>query len=166
MKLRSLIASTGLLITLVIWPTTASNASTSSGVSFSVATLTATSSTGESALNVTITNNTNLPISLSSVTSPAARMGMIYYDANMCQGHNGMVWLPDLFIVAHSVQHLGYQYQGAMLAHLRHSLALHQHVNVRFTWTSFTSQIQVKSISALVIAPPHGLHFDLTIMKM
>lgn len=140
-------------------------ASTNAQVSFNQATVTATSVTGESAVVLTIDNASSSPIALTSVTSPVAGMGMIYYDDNMCQSNSVMHWLGNIFITAHSTQKLGYKYDGAMLSLLHGPLKVGQTIELRVKWTNFANS-GVVNVRARVVKPPKGLHFDMGNMSM
>ena len=128
-------------------------------------TVTAAGRSGYSAVAMTIRNGTGLPVSITSVTSSISRMSMIYYDDNMCQGNNKMTWLANILISPGYVQDLGYRYQGAMLGNLRAAVHVGQTVPIRIAWSDFASYKDV-TVMAKVVAPPKGLHFLLSPMKM
>ena len=90
---------------------------------------------------------------------------MIYYDDNMCQGNNKMTWLANIFISPGHVQKLGYRYQGAMLGRVRVALHAGEVIPIKVTWSNFSSSTTL-TVLAKVVAPPKGLHFLLTPMKM
>jgi len=152
------------VISTFLLPASLASASTPL-VQFSHATVTASKVKGESAVVLTIKNDSGAPVSILSVTSPSANMGMIYYDANMCQGANLMHWLGNIYVPSHSTTKLGYQFQGAMLSNFKSPLNVGQSVKLKIQWNSFGS-LQTSIISASVVAPPKGLHFDMGSMKM
>jgi copper(I)-binding protein len=128
-------------------------------------TITAANQSGNSAVVMSITDNSSSPVSLMGVTSSVSRMSMIYYDDNMCQGNNKMTWLANIFISSGHVQKLGYRYQGAMLGNLRTTLRVGEIVPIKIAWSNF-AKYQNVTVMAKVVAPPKGLHFLLTPMKM
>ena len=128
-------------------------------------TMTAAGRSGYSAVTMTLTDGTSLPVSLTSVTSSVSRMSMIYYDDNMCQGNSKMTWLANILISPGYVQKLGYRYQGAMLGNLRTAVHVGETVPVKIAWSDF-AKYQDVTVMAKVVAPPKGLHFLLSPMKM
>ncbi len=146
-------------------PVGSAGASASAQVSFSHVTVTAAPAKGTSAVVMSIDNGDGGPISLMLVESPLARMNMIYYDANMCQGNNMMSWLPNILISSHSTQLLGYQNQGAMLGQLTQSLKVGETISLDVKYSNFSTARTVR-VSARVVAPPKGLHFVLSPMRM
>ncbi len=128
-------------------------------------TVTAARVRGESAVTMSIGNDTGGPISLMNVTSPVSSMNMLYYDTNMCQGNTAMTWLPNILISSHQVQLLGYRNQGVMLSRLQESLKVGQRVPLRIKYSDFSSARTI-TVDALVVAPPKGLHFLMSAMKM
>ena len=137
----------------------------SSGIRFTNVTVTAASAHGESAVAMTISNKTNGPISLMTVTSPLSSMNMLYYDTNMCQGDTAMTWLANIFISQNQIQLLGYQNQGVMLARLHQNLKVGTTVPLQVKYSNFSTSRTV-TLQARVVAPPNGLHFHLSSMKM
>jgi len=136
-----------------------------SGIRFANVTVTAASAHGESAVAMTIINKSDGPISLMTVTSPLSSMNMLYYDTNMCQGDTAMTWLANIFISQNQVQLLGYQNQGVMLARLHQDLKVGTTVPLQVKYSNF-STARIVTLQARVVAPPKGLHFHLSAMKM
>lgn len=127
-------------------------------------TVTATTNLKESALWIHLVNTSGHAIYVTSVTTTGARMSMLYYDANMCQGNNKMTWLANIEVSAHSSQILGYQYQGVMFSALRHPFRVGQAVPLTITWLD--TAVHTSHVVAKVVAPPKGLHFLMSPMKM
>lgn len=142
-----------------------SGASSANQLKFTDVTISAANQSGNSAVVMSITDTSSSPISLMGVSSSVSRMSMIYYDDNMCQGHNRMTWLANIFILSGHVQKLGYRYQGAMLGNLRKALRVGEIVPLKVTWSDFAKP-QTVTVMAKVVAPPKGLHFLQTPMKM
>jgi copper(I)-binding protein len=140
-------------------------AASSSKVVVADATVTAARADGESAVVLTITNNSKGPISLTSVSSPVSGMSMIYYDQNMCQGNHAMAWLANIFIEPGHVQKLALKYQGAMLSRLHSALVKGATVPLVLKWSNFQNASST-TIEAKVVAAPKGLHFHMTSMNM
>jgi copper(I)-binding protein len=136
-----------------------------SGLLFTNVTVTAASTQGESAVAMTIHNDTSGPISLMSVASPLSSMNMLYYDTNMCQGNTAMTWLANIFISQNQIQLLGYQNQGVMLSRLHQNLKVGTLVSLQVKYSDFSTWHDV-TVQARVVPPPKGLHFHLGVMKM
>ena len=145
--------------------TSHSSTSVSSTVQFSGITVTAAGAHRESAIVMSVKNASSGPITLMSVSSPVAGMDMLYYDANMCQGNSAMQWLANIFITPHQTQQLGYKNQGVMLSLLRQPLKVGETIPLKVKYSDFTSARTVV-VRARVVAPPHGLHFVMSSMKM
>lgn len=157
----SLVCCAGVALTA----TTDSSAASVHHVIISDVTVTAAKAEGQSAVVMSIDNTSNSPISLLSVTSPASRMSMIYFDTNMCQGNHAMIWLTNILIMGGHVQELGYQYQGAMISELRQPLVKGSRVPLTITWSDFQHPHTV-TVEAKVVAPPKHLRFHMTPMHM
>ncbi len=132
---------------------------------FSGVTVTAAAPGRESAVAMTINNRTGGPVSLVTVSSPVSGMNMLYYDANMCQGNTTMTWLPNILISARQTQLLGYKNQGVMLSLLHQRLVVGTKVPLRITYSDFSNSRTV-TVDARVVAPPKGLHFLMSAMRM
>lgn len=132
---------------------------------FSKVTVTAAAAGHESAVAMSIDNQTGGPISLVTVASPVSGMNMLYYDANMCQGNTAMTWLPNILISTKQVQLLGYKNQGVMLSRLHERLVVGTTVPLRITYSDFSNSHTV-TVDARVVAPPKGLHFLMSAMRM
>jgi copper(I)-binding protein len=141
------------------------SASTNKSVVIADATVTAARAHGNSAVELTITNDLKGPISLTSVSSPVSGMSMIYYDENMCQGNHAMAWLANIFIEPGHVQRLSLKFQGAMLGALHSPLVKGSTVPLVLKWSDFQKASSV-TVEAKVIAAPKGLHFHMTAMNM
>lgn len=128
-------------------------------------TVTAAKASGESAVVMSIDNETAGPISLLSITSPDSRMNMIYFDTNMCQGNHAMIWLTNILIMGGHVQKLGYRYQGAMISRLRTPLIKGTTVPLTVTWSDF-QHARTVTVEAKVVAPPKKLRFRMSPMHM
>jgi copper(I)-binding protein len=163
----ALVAVAGVAMTSTGTPSQSSNTVVSgpSGLLFTNVTVTAASTQGESAVAMTIHNNTSGPISLMNVASPLSSMNMLYYDTNMCQGNTAMTWLANIFISQNQIQLLGYQNQGVMLARLHQNLKVGTVVPLQVKYSNFSTS-HVVTVQARVVAPPKGLHFHLSVMKM
>jgi copper(I)-binding protein len=129
------------------------------------ATVTATSANGESAVSLTVKNNGNSPISLVSVASTSAAMGMLFFDTNMRRGSYVMRLLSNISISAHATVHLGFQNEGAMLSLLRQPLKVGQTIRLQVKWTNY-ARARTSIVVAHVIKAPKGLHFDMPNMSM
>ncbi len=140
-------------------------AATTKSVVVADATVTAARANGNSAVELTITNDSKGPISLTSVSSPVSAMSMIYYDENMCQGNHTMAWLANIFIEPGHVQKLALKFQGAMLGELRSPLVKGSTVPLVLKWSNFQVAKSV-TIEAKVIAAPKGLRFRMSAMNM
>jgi copper(I)-binding protein len=158
-------AGTAMLIVMFALAIVPVGAADSGKVIIADATVTAASANGESAVELTITNNSKGPISLTSVSSPVSRMSMIYYDQNMCQGNHAMAWLANIFIQPGHVQKLALKYQGAMLSELHSALVKGSTVPLVLKWSNFQNATSL-TIKAKVVAAPKGLHFHMTAMNM
>jgi copper(I)-binding protein len=154
-----------LFLAAMVLPVTTVAAASTGGVVFRDVTVTAAKAGGDSAVIMTITNDTKGPISLTTVTSAVSRMSMIYYDDNMCQGNHAMSWLANIFIEPRHTQVLALKYQGAMLGNLRGALVKGSTVPIEVKWSNFSSA-HVLTVNAKVIAPPKGLHFLMSSMNM
>ena len=113
----------------------------------------------DSALVFHLTNGTSSTITLTSLSSPVSSRGVLHYDENMCRADSTMVELPNISIAPHSVQELGYRFQGAMLMKLRQSLPLRARVAVSVTWQRPNSAPVTTRRWATVVAAPAGLNF-------
>lgn len=131
------------------------------GIVISRATVTAAKAKGDSAIVLSITNNSSGVISLLSVTSPDSKASMIDYDTNMCQGNHAMMEVANILITAGHKQELGYKYQGAMLRELRTPLVKGQTVPLVITWSDF-QKVETATVEAKVVAPPRHLDFGMT----
>lgn len=129
-------------------------------------TVTAGKPGGDSAVSLNFTNDSKQPVTLLGVTSSVARKSMIDYDVNMCQGNHGMSQLSDIYVTSGTEQHLGYQFQGAMLSGLDQRLVVGQEVQVTVTWRAFFGSLHRSTIEAKVVAPPKGLKFIMAAMSM
>jgi len=136
----------------------ATDAATPSKILFSHVTVTAAPLKGDSAVTMSITNDSSGPISLTSVSSPASASSMIFYDANMCQGNHAMSALANLLIEPGHTQKLAFKYQGAMLSGLHVALKKGATVPVVLKWSNFASAHSV-TLHALVVKAPKGLKF-------
>lgn len=166
--MKRILLRPGLPLALVIVTlTTPANvgAATHKQVFISKVSVTASKEGGESAVVMSITTSADSPISLLSVTSPDSRMGMIYFDTNMCQGNHTMTWLANIFISGGHTQQLGYKYQGAMISDLKQAFVKGQRVPLVIKWSDFQN-IHTETVRALVVAPPPTLHFLMSPMKM
>jgi copper(I)-binding protein len=145
--------------------TPAHAASTSkSGVTFTHVTVTASKARGNSAVSMTIENNSKDVISLYSITSSVTQSSMIDYDTNMCQGNHAMMKLPNILIYGGHSQHLGYKYQGAMLRQVRDKIIEGETIPIVISWTNFGSAHSV-TVEAKVVAPPRYLNFGMSGMS-
>ncbi len=129
-----------------------------SKVVFSDPTVTAAPLKGNSAVIMSITNDSSGPISLTSVSSPTSATSMIFYDANMCQGNHAMSALSNLLIEPGHTQKLAFKYQGAMLSGLRSALKKGATVPIVLKWSNFSAAHTV-TLQAKVIKAPKGLKF-------
>ncbi len=139
-------------------------ATSAAGVEFSHVKVTASHLHGQSAISMTITNDSKNVISLFSISSPAAKSGMIDYDTNMCQGNHSMMQLQNILIYAGHSQKLGYQYQGAMLRHTTQKIVAGETIPVVITWTDFRTPHTV-TLEAKVVTPPRHLNFGMSGMS-
>ncbi len=135
------------------------------GVVISHVTVTAANAEGDSAVSMTITNDSKGPISLFSIASPATKTSMIDYDTNMCQGNHAMMELANILIIGGHTQQLGYQYQGAMLRRLKKKIVKGETIPIVITWSNF-SMAQSVTIEAKVVKPPRYLNFGMSSMDM
>lgn len=129
------------------------------------ATVTAAPANGESAVVLSITNNSKGPISLTSVSSPVSGMSMMYFDQNMRHGDHAMAWLTNILVQPGHVQKLALRYQGAMLSELHSALVKGSTVRLVVKWSDFQSARSL-TIEARVVAAPKGLHFHTSAMNM
>lgn len=132
-------------------------------VDVSHVTATAARSGGDSAISLSLTNNSGQALSLLSVTSSVAVSSMIDYDTNMCQGNHAMAVLPNILVIAGQTQLLGTKNQGAMLAGVRRALKIGDTIPIVLKWTNFHSVV-TKTIMATVVAAPKGLKFVMASM--
>jgi copper(I)-binding protein len=128
-------------------------------------TVTAAEIHGDSAVGMTISNNSEEPISLISVTSSVAKTSMIDYDVNMCQGNHTMTLIANILITGGRTQELGYKYQGAMLRQLKSSIVKGGTVPLVITWSDF-NKVHTEKVDAMVVKPPKHLFFGMTAMEM
>jgi copper(I)-binding protein len=135
------------------------------GIVISHVTVTAAKSHGNSAVEMSISNNSGEPISLFSVTSSAAKTSMIDYDVNMCQGNHAMTLIANILITGGRTQELGYKYQGAMLRQLKTSIVKGGTIPLVITWSDF-NKVHTETIEAKVVKPPKHLFFGMTTMAM
>ncbi len=138
---------------------------TKSGVVLSRITVTAARIHGDSAISMSISNDSRGPISLISISSPETSTSMIDYDTNMCQGNHAMMLLSNILITSGHKQELGYKYQGAMLRGVREQLVKGETIPVVITWSNFQTARSM-TIEAKVVAPPRHLNFGMTSMSM
>lgn len=155
----------GLTVTFAIPTPAFATSSKESGVVLSHITVTATKLRGNSAVSMTITNDSRGPITLMSVTSPDTQASMIDYDVNMCQGKHTMLMLMNIFITSGRTQKLGYKYQGAMLRLLKKPIVKGEIIPLVITWSNFQKAHSV-TVKAKVVAPPRSLYFGMTTMDM
>lgn len=128
-------------------------------------TVTASSSHGDSAVVMSLVNSTGGPISLMSVSSPLASMGMQFHDANMRQNDSTMTWQSDILTGSAATQHLGNQNDGVELSVLDADLKVGAHVPLEVTYSDFSTSRTI-TVNARVVAPPTGLHFNMSAMHM
>ena len=128
-------------------------------------TVTAAPANGDSAVVMSITNNSKGPISLTSVSSPVSGMSMMYYDQNMRNGDHVMSWLTNILIQPGHVQKLALRFQGAMLSDLRSPLVKGSTVRLELKWTNFQTA-RTLTVYAKVVSAPKGLHFHMGSMNM
>jgi copper(I)-binding protein len=134
-------------------------------VSISHVTVTAAKIQGDSAVVMSIANNSGAPISLISVTSSVAKSSMIDYDVNMCQGDHEMTLIANILITGGRTQDLGYRYQGAMLRRLKTAIVTGGMIPLVVTWSDF-NKVHSKTVEALVVKPPRHLFFGMSSMAM
>ena len=145
-----------------------SASSASAGVNdvvISHVTVTAAKIHGNSAVVMSIANNSGNPISLISVTSSNAKKSMIDYDVNMCQGNHAMTQVANILITGGQTQALGYKYQGAMLRQLKMPLVKGSTIALVITWSDFT-KVHSETVEAKVVKAPNHLFFGMTGMEM
>lgn len=135
------------------------------GVVISHVTVTAAKIHGNSAVVMSIANNSGDPISLISVTSSNAKSSMIDYDVNMCQGNHTMTQVANILITGGRTQALGYKYQGAMLRQLKMPLVKGTTVTLVITWSDF-AKVHSETVEAKVVKAPSHLFFGMTGMAM
>ncbi|MGC2174741.1 MAG: copper chaperone PCu(A)C [Acidimicrobiales bacterium] len=153
------------LLTIAVGAPAVGASSTKGRVVISHVTVTAANAHGNSAVSMTITNDSKDTISLFSVTSPETKTSMIDYDTNMCQGNHAMMELANILIVGGHTQQLGYKYQGAMLRRLKEKIVKGETIPVVVTWSNF-SKAESVTVEAKVIAPPKYLNFGMSSMDM
>jgi copper(I)-binding protein len=137
----------------------------SNDIVISHVTVTAAKVHGNSAVVMTIANNSGGPISLVSVSSSDANTSMIDYDVNMCQGNHTMTLIGNILITGGRTQKLGYKYQGAMLRQLKTSIVRGATIPLIITWSNF-SKVHTETVQAKVVKPPKHLFFGMTGMAM
>lgn len=128
------------------------------GVVLSQVTVTAARLGGDSAVSMSLANDSGRAISLLSVTSSVARSSMIDYDVNMCQGDHEMSILPNIFIEPGQTQRLGYKLQGAMLSGLRHALVPGSQISLTVEWSNI-GHVVTRRLIATVVRAPKGIRF-------
>jgi len=153
------------LMTLIVFTSTCGASARTSDVVISHVTVTAAKIHGNSAIVMTIANNSGEPISLISVTSSVAKTSMIDYDVNMCQGNHEMTLIANILITSRRTQELGYKYQGAMLRELKSSIAKGGTIPLVVTWSDF-NKVHTETVEAKVVKPPKHLFFGMTAMEM
>lgn len=89
---------------------------------------------------------------------------MIDYDTNMCQGNHAMMKLPNILIYSGHSQHLGYQYQGAMLRQVKSKIVKGETIPIVISWTNFGSAHSA-IVEAKVVSPPRYLNFGMSGMS-
>jgi copper(I)-binding protein len=127
-------------------------------------TVTASNTLDASSISVRLTNESNTSIVITSISSPDASAAMLFYDANMCQGGHAMTMLNNIFMPSHGIQQLGYRFQGSMLMKLSHAFVPRERVPLVIHW--FGNGVHETRVMAVVVAPPKGLRFDMSSMKM
>ncbi len=159
------LAACGVLM-LAPWAPLAAAATTAKGgIVISHVTVTAANADGDSAVSMTIVNESRGAISLFSITSPETKTSMIDYDTNMCQGNHAMMELANILIIGGHTQQLGYKYQGAMLRQLKEKLTKGETIPVVVSWSNF-NKAQSVTIEAKVVKPPRNLNFGMSSMDM
>jgi copper(I)-binding protein len=150
---------------LVLVGSSSGAAAVNSRVVISHVTVTAANIRGDSAVVMSIANNSNDPISLISVTSSVAKSSMIDFDVNMCQGNHEMTLIANILITGRRTQRLGYRYQGAMLRQLKTSILKGGTVPLVVTWSDFNT-VHSQTVEAKVVKPPKHLFFGMSSMRM
>lgn len=138
---------------------------TSKGLVVHSATLTASTAGGDSALSVSLVNNTSETILISGFSSMVASSSMLFYDANMCQGNTAAKALSSISMAPGQTQNLGYKFQGAMLGSLKSALEVGQKVAVTLMWSDSSKTTHSLHVEATVVSPPRGLNFRMSGMR-
>ncbi len=154
-----------LVTSLVLVDSTSEASARTNDVVISHVTVTAAKIHGNSAVVMSIANNSGSPISLISVTSMVAQTSMIDYDVNMCQGYHEMTLIANILITGRRTQLLGYKYQGAMLRELKKSIVQGGTIPLVVTWSNF-SRVHTETVEARIVKPPKHLFFGMTAMAM
>lgn len=157
--------SSCLVVTLVLVGVASDAFANGNDVVISRVTVTAAKVHGDSAVVMSIANNSGQPISLISVTSSVAETSMIDYDVNMCQGNHEMTLIANILITGRRTQELGYRYQGAMLRQLKTSIVKGGTIPLVVTWSDF-NKVHSETVDARVVKPPKHLFFGMTAMQM
>ena len=135
-----------------------------SGLLLSTPAVTATSGHHNSAVLLTIVNNTSEAITVTSLSSPLSTRGMLHVDPNMCDPASVMTQIPSLRLPARRGVHLGLRGAGAMLLSLRAPVVVGERVPLTVTWWDARGVVHVTSITAPVIPAP--AHLQYTTMTM
>jgi copper(I)-binding protein len=153
------------VLTLLLIGSASAASSRVGDVVISRVTVTAAKIHGDSAVAMTIANNSAEPISLISVTSPVAKTSMIDYDVNMCQGNHAMTLIANILITSRRTQELGYKFQGAMLRELKTAIVKGGTIPLVVTWSDF-NKVHTETVAAKIVKPPKNLFFGMTAMEM
>jgi copper(I)-binding protein len=108
------------------------------------------------AVEATIVNESDLPVTVVAIGTSATSRGMFHFSFNMCQPGSTMIRLPSIVIpVARSLT-LSTKGSGAMVLTKQQGLRVGQHITVALTLRRGTRDSVVKS-DAIVVARPKGL---------
>ena len=128
-------------------------------VSVADATVTSAAKNGMSAVSMNFSNGMKGPIDIVSVTAPLAKIGMLHYDQNMCQGNSTMVRIPNVVDPSGNLLAFSTRGFGAMLMGLHRGITSHQKLELDVTWADPTGRRHLSIVDAVVVPPPAHIHF-------
>ncbi len=108
------------------------------------------------AIEATVTNTSDLPITMVSITTSATSRGMFHFSFNMCDPGSTMIKIPSLIIPVHRSVILSTKGSGAMVETKGKALRVGSRITVSITVIRGTHR-QVVSSPGSVIARPKGL---------
>jgi copper(I)-binding protein len=108
------------------------------------------------AIEAVITNTTDLPITLVSISTSRTSRGMFHFSFNMCEPGTSMIKIPSLIVPVHRSVTLSTKGSGAMVAAKKTALNVGMPIDISITAIRGTHRFVLRA-SGKVTTRPKGL---------